>query len=79
MKKKKEENHQTFLKKNKDLQEFLEIRSKISLADPRIKKNAPLTSERGSIRDMGYLHGKGQFSRGARSIISGQRSNIGAS
>lgn len=37
--KKKEENHITWLKKNRDLQEFLEIRSKISLADPRVKKN----------------------------------------
>jgi hypothetical protein len=79
LKKKKEEKHSSWLKKNKDLQEFLEVRSKISLADPRIKRNAAMGSERGSIRDMGYQHGKGQFSRGARSIISAQRSALGKS
>lgn len=51
------------------MQEFLEVRSKISLADPRLKKN--IKSERGSVMDIGYQHGKGRFSRGARSIISG--------
>jgi len=77
LEKKKEENHRAWLKKNRDLQEFLEIRSKISLADPRLKKKD--TSERGSTRDMGYQHGKGKFSRGARSIMSGQRSALGKS
>jgi len=41
LKEKKEVDHRKWLKKNKDLQEFLEVRSKISLADPRMKKNVP--------------------------------------
>lgn len=53
------------MKKNKDLQEFLEVRSKISLTDTRVKTD--LIGDRGSVKDMGYGHGRGQFERGNRS------------
>jgi hypothetical protein len=59
LEKEKEENdHRAWLKRNKDLQDFLEIRSKISLNDTRLQSGR-LISDKGSTRDMGFGHGHG--------------------